>query len=139
MPDAAPDLTLTRFRYDVFGTFGQMTVGGSKLFTVERPSLGNAVRVSCIPEGIYPCRPRRYNAGAYDAIEIYDVPGRSLIMFHKANLPQELEGCIAPVSRLGCHRGQWGGLSSGAAFQILMDNFGGKEFTLQIVSDLTGG
>jgi hypothetical protein len=134
-------LSLERFCYSPTGVFGSMMVDGAMLWTVERPWLDNARWISCIPAGTYRCGPRRYFRGGYDAIEVRDVPGRSFILFHKANLPEQLGGCIAPASRLGCLRGQWAGLGSGAAFELLMDVVGGREWELHIgaIDDLATG
>jgi len=129
-------LTLERFCYSPLGVFGSMMVEGAMLWTVERPWLGNAPWISCIPSGVYECGPRKYFRGGYDAIEIKHVPDRSHILFHKANLPEQLGGCIAPASRLGCLRGQWAGLGSGAAFELLMEAVGRDEWTLEIRSSL---
>lgn len=129
-----PDLKIVRFSYGVNGTFGQMVVDGQWLFTVERAWQNNEPYVSCIPEGLYRCRPRRYNAGGYDALEVCDVSGRTNILFHKANLPSELAGCIAPTSIPGCLNGQWAGLSSAPAFELLMEHWGDEEFDLQITN-----
>lgn len=128
------DLTIIRFSYGVNGTFGQMVVDGQWLFTVERQWLNNQPYVSSIPEGLYRCRPRPYNAGGYDAIEICEVPDRTNILFHKANLPSDLAGCIAPTSQLGCLNGQWAGLSSAPAFELLMQELGDEEFDLEITN-----
>lgn len=102
------------------------------LFTVERPWLQNQPYISCIPEGKYLCYSRPYYRGGYDAIALADVPMRSHILFHKANRPVDLAGCIAPVSYLACLDGDWAGLNSAAAFRRLMDWFGGEEFELEI-------
>lgn len=124
-------LTLTRFCYAPDGTFGLMPVDGVVLYTVERGWLDNAPMISCIPEGTYTCRPRYFFRKEYDAIEVCDVPGRTHILFHKANLPHQLAGCIAPASELGCFGGQWAGLASGIAFGHLMGWLPG-EFELTI-------
>lgn len=125
-------LEIERFCYASFGTFGQMIIDGRLVYTVERPWINNKVLVSCIPEGVYDCSPRRFYHGGYEAIEIKDVPGRSYILFHKANLPEQLGGCIAPVTSLGCLYDKWAGLGSGAAFKLLMDHYGEREFKLMI-------
>ncbi len=125
-------LTLTRFCHADFGTFGEMVVAGKRLYTVERPWLDNRPMVSCIPPGRYQCRPRRFFRGGYDAIEVCEVPDRTHILFHRANRPHELAGCIAPTSTLGCLGGEWAGLNSGAAFDVLMQECGEREFELVI-------
>ena len=128
----APDLEIERFAYTDFGTFGRMLIDRQFLYTVERPWRGNEVRISCIPEGEYRCGPRRYNRGNYDAVEVRNVPERTYILFHKANTMNDVEGCIAVVSRLGVLNRQWAGLDSRSAFAFFMDSFGDREFTLLI-------
>jgi len=118
-------LTLARFCYASFGTFGTMAVGERVLWTVERPWLDNTPSISCIPEGVYQLAPRPFYRGNYDAIEIRDVPARTHILFHKANWPNELAGCIAPNAIIG--PGDWScplrGYDSAAAFAHLMEWF----------------
>lgn len=127
------DVTLYR-SYTDLGTWGRMTVADVTLYTVERPWLNNQPNVSCIPQGVYTCRPRRYYKGRYPAIEITGVPHRSHILFHKANWPHQVKGCIAPVSDLGVIKGKllWAGLASKPAFDLLMEHYGTRQFTLRI-------
>lgn len=46
-------VTLERFAYSPFGTFGKLIYGDKTFLTVERPWLGNKPYKSCIPEGVY--------------------------------------------------------------------------------------
>lgn len=63
--------------------------------TLELPWKDNQVRVSCIPEGTYYCKPRvSPRHGKHFILE--DVPGRTYILIHIANYTRELMGCIAP-------------------------------------------
>ena len=62
--------------------------------TIELPWLENRSFVSCVPEGIYQCDPRRSPRHGHHFL-LKDVPGRDLILFHVANFTRELEGCIA--------------------------------------------
>jgi hypothetical protein len=49
--------------------------------------------VSCIPEGTYKCEP--FSGDRFkDVVQILDVPGRTFILFHVANFPHDIEGCI---------------------------------------------
>ncbi len=125
-------LGLCRFAYTPDGVFGSMTVDGAVLYTVERPWLDNQAMVSCIPEGAYKCRPRRYFRGGYGAVHIRDVPGRTHILFHRANVPSDLAGCIGVGSKLGVLNGQWAVLQSRAAFARFMDVWGRVPFELSI-------
>lgn len=126
-------LDLWRYLYDEeFGTFGFFHLEGMKLWTVERPWLNNRRRVSCIPDGSYPCAPRRFHRGGYEAIEIQEVPDRSYIMFHIANSCDELAGCVAPGMGRGVHKGKWAVTNSTGAFRLLMKHYGGRRFTLHV-------
>lgn len=113
-------LTLIRFCSAPFGTFGYLDIAGVRLYTVERPWLDNERNVSCIPPGHYRCAPRRFFRGGYDAIEVLDVPDRTHILFHKANLPRHVEGCIGVGAQLGCLGGEWAVLRSAEGFGELM-------------------
>lgn len=142
------ELTLHRFCYAPFGVYGRFDLEGEWLFTVEPAWLDNAPFVSCIPDGEYTCRARQFYRGGYPAIEIADVPGRSAILFHKANWPHELGGCVAPNLALvpGGDHCPLRGASSATAFERLMQWLneldppvpaGGtdpRDFTLHIVN-----
>lgn len=124
-------LVLTRY-YTPSATFGQFsTPDGITLYTVERPWLNNAPGISCIPERIYVCEPRRFFRGGYDAIEVTNVPGRTYILFHIANLPRDVLGCIGVGSRLGALGQDWAVLDSRNAFALFMSHYGAG-FTLKI-------
>ena len=56
-----------------------------------------------------------------------DVPGRDHILFHPANLVEELEGCIALGSRIGILDGKRAVLSSGDTFKRFMKSLEGIE------------
>ena len=132
--DASDLLVLRRFCYGPpeVGTFGTVEVAGHLLYTVEPSWLDNEVAASCIPEGIYDCKPTRYHRGGYPAIEVVGVPGRSRILFHRANSAKDLAGCIAPGMRLGTLYNSWAVLASAAAFSILMRHYGDRGFRLEI-------
>jgi hypothetical protein len=89
-------VVIERFGYLPEGTLGELTCSnGYQCFTLERPWLQNQRNISCIPEGLYVCQPfsgKRFK----NVIEICDVPSRSYILFHPANVVKELQGCIAP-------------------------------------------
>ena len=87
-------------------------------YTIELPWKRNETKVSCIPEGKYFIR-KRYSLKFKWHLEIYNVSNRSLILFHPANNAlTELNGCIAPVSKLS---GPGMGLLSRNAFIKLKD------------------
>lgn len=62
--------------------------------TLELPWKNNEKRVSCIPAGTYPIRPR-WSSKYGHHLELLDVPHRSLILIHEANFVRQLLGCIA--------------------------------------------
>jgi hypothetical protein len=106
-------LFLTR-TYFSDGTNGKLDCEGRFIcYTIELPWLNNAKRVSCIPEGEYVLR-KRYSKKFRWHIEVAAVENRSFILFHPANNAQkELNGCIAPVTKLS---GAGLGLESRQAF-----------------------
>ena len=121
---------LIRFCHCKYGTFGRMMINGEFFYTVERPWLDNRISESCIPTGTYTCKPRFYHRGGYDAVEICEVPDRTHILFHRANLSYEVEGCIGVGLDLGAIRGQWAVLSSKRAFSHFMDHV--KDWVFQL-------
>jgi len=94
------NLFLTR-TYFPEGTNGKLEIKGKLISnTIELPWRKNEKRVSCIPEGKYLLR-RRYSLKFNWHIEVLNVENRSLILLHPANNALlELNGCIAPVTRL---------------------------------------
>ena len=96
------------------GTNGKLEVEGKLIcLTIELPWKENEKRVSCIPEGKYFIR-KRYSKKFQFHLEILDVKNRSFILFHPANNAlKELNGCIAPVTKLS---GPGLGLDSRKAF-----------------------
>jgi len=126
-------LDLKRIAYTPLGTFGVLDIISDKLYTIERPWVNNEPFKSCIPEGLYTCNGEAYyNKGGYKAIEVEDVPGRSNILFHKANTMTDVEGCIGVGLSLGIVNNQWAVTSSMVAFSRLMDEFDGRVFQLYI-------
>ena len=108
------ELTRTYFPY---GTNGKLECEGKLICnTIELPWKNNETRVSCIPEGKYFIK-KRYSQKFQWHLEIENVQNRSLILFHPANNAlQELNGCIAPVTKLS---GPGLGLMSRKAFTTL--------------------
>lgn len=111
-------LFLTR-QYFPEGTNGKLQCEGTTICsTIELPWRNNERMVSCIPEGKYLLKKRYSNKFKWH-IEICDVQNRNLILFHPANNAlQELNGCIAPVTKLS---GSGLGLMSRLAFNKLKD------------------
>jgi hypothetical protein len=132
-------ITLTRFAWTPFGTFGQISLpDGQTLFTVEQPWNENKTGESCIPQGKYECKPRPYYRGGYEAIEITKVPGRRYILFHIANVPADVRGCIGVGSHLGWVKGSWAVTSSRTSFIEFMRQLGdGFLLTITNKKDIT--
>jgi hypothetical protein len=101
------------------GTNGKLECEGKFIcYTIELPWKNNETKVSCIPEGKYFIR-KRYSSKFQWHLELLDVKNRSLILFHPANNAlKELNGCIAPVSKLS---GPGLGLQSRIAFRKIKD------------------
>ena len=63
------------------------------MVTLERPYVENMKNISCIPEGIYACKP--YSSAKYkSAFEVMNVPNRSHILIHIGNYAEDSKGCI---------------------------------------------
>ena len=99
------------------GTNGKLECEGEFIcYTIELPWKNNEKRVSCIPEGKYFIR-KRYSKKFKWHLEVIDLKNRSFILFHPANNAlRELNGCIAPVTKLS---GPGLGLMSRKAFEKL--------------------
>ena len=99
------------------GTNGKLECEGKTICnTIELPWKNNERKVSCVPEGKYFLE-KRYSAKFKWHIEVKNVANRSGILFHPANnAKQELNGCIAPVTKLS---GAGLGLMSRKAFAAL--------------------
>lgn len=71
-------------------------------YTIELPWRNNEFKKSCIPEGIYPLYKRDPTVRfKYPHILVGNTKPRTAILFHRANNAlEELEGCIAPVTKL---------------------------------------
>lgn len=126
------------------GTFGVLTIGQQTIYATELPWRDNRRQRSCIPAGKYRCelvRSPRFGL----VYEVKNVPGRSNVLIHRANLggdiergwDTELQGCIAPALRLGAMRNSEGkmqaaGLLSGPAFREFMEWAEGSPFVLEV-------
>lgn len=127
--------TLTRFAScQSMGTFGQLVVHGTPLVyqTVEAAWHDNARDRSCIPLGVYRMVWGRYNRGGYETYTLAEVPGRSDILFHAANVGADLKGCIAVGTMLGVMYGQWAVLESRKALDEMCTELQGDETVLKV-------
>lgn len=137
--------TLVRRPSSDQGTFGVLTFGVHQVYSLELPWRQNARRVSCIPPGVYRCA--LVNSPRFGRVYgVADVPGRSHVLIHSANLAgdvakgwaTQLQGCIAPCERIGALRLQNGrmqraGLVSRPALRKLMDWGKGQPFDLEVL------
>jgi len=124
-------LELVRDKQDEWATLGRLFVDGEYLCrTLERPWLNNQRSVSCIPLGIYKGAIQPSPRFQRDLPELLDVPGRSQILFHAGNTPEDTEGCIL----VGMERAEYEPriLQSRAALAKLMDALAGEAFTLEV-------
>ena len=124
-------LELVRDKQDEWATLGRLFVDGEYLCrTLERPWLNNQRSVSCIPTGAYHGAIQPSPRFRRDLPELLDVPGRSQILFHAGNTPEDTEGCIL----VGMERAEYEPriLQSRAALAKLMDALAGEDFTLEV-------
>lgn len=136
--------TLKR-RYFEEGTYSTLhREDGSKVCcVVERPDLNNKPNESCIVEGTYAILPHQSpKFGECYALEAptlgvtrYGPSLRSYVLIHKANVPSDLEGCLAPGLSFGYLKGQWGVVKSKDAFNALMKELDGEIAQLTIAKD----
>lgn len=131
---------LERFETGDQGTFGRMTVEGAPWYSGELPDRGNAPNVSRIPDGTYRCDWTYSPAFKRMMYLVRDVPGRSGIRIHSANLmgdkakglKSHLYGCIALAERRGWLEGQKAILVSRPACSQFEDALGRQSFELEI-------
>lgn len=130
-------------RYFKFGTFSELVdeSGSVVCVMVEREWKNNKPCVSCIPEGVYTAKrvvsPKYGTCYAMIAEELgVSLAGktkRTHCLIHIANVPGELQGCLAPGEDFGTVYGEWGVVHSGDAFIALMDEFAGEDVQIEIV------
>lgn len=128
------------------GTYGVLRFGEQQVYTIELPWRGNLPKVSCIPPGSYRCE-IAISPHFGRVYEIKDVPGRSHVLIHSANLAgdsslgwtTELQGCIAVGERRGrmlnaAGQSQRAVLVSRPALRRFMLGMAGEPFTLEVKS-----
>ena len=131
---------LERFCHASYGEFGDLILpSGETLATVEQPWIQNLPNISCIPIGTYLCKPRFYNRGGYEAVEVTEVEGRSHILFHVGNFVSNSRGCILLNERHGAMTdGTLRGVNSRKVFNHFMSNMGKEPFSLVIKNKNSG-
>lgn len=128
-------INIERYAYSSQGTFGILTVGNFKCYTVERPWLNNQGQVSCIPEGDYVLV--LYNSPKFG--KVYAITGctvslfpdaihaRSSVLIHPANTIDDIEGCIGLGTDTGCINSKWGVINSVSTIKAFMDSLNGED------------
>jgi hypothetical protein len=129
-------------RYFKNGTYSYLyrEDGSEVCCFVERPDLNNEPGKSCVVEGQYNLIPHKSpKFGDCYALESktlgvtrFEKSLRTHVLIHKANVPSDLEGCLAPGLDFGYVKGQWGVIKSRLAFNALMKELGGKPAQLTI-------
>lgn len=116
------------------GTFGMMLDGEIPFcLTLERRWLDNKKNESCIPNGIYLCQ-RITSPRFGNTFQVFDVPNRSHILFHKGNIMDDSHGCIILGEQFEPLNGKNAVLSSGKAFdEFSQRTRGTDEFILYIL------
>jgi len=128
------------------GTYGTLRFDGQQVYTIELPWRDNQRQISCIPPGRYECA--IVGSPKFGRVyEVKNVPGRSAVLIHSANLAgdltkgwtTQLQGCIAPGERRGTMinvsgKMQRAVLVSRPALRRFMQWAGDEPFTLEITS-----
>lgn len=117
-----------------FATYGNLITGDHPFaLTLEDPWNDNAVGESCIPAGTYTCQ-RVISPHFGETFEVTHVPGRTHILFHKGNLPENTKGCILVAERFDPVGGYPGIAESQAGFdEFLKLTKDVNEFTLEVI------
>ncbi len=122
---------LIRHSYHPYATMGYFQGDGVSLHSIERPWKENKAFESCIPEGVYICKP--YSSQKYPNVwELDSVENRTKILIHVANYARDVQGCIG--LGLGISSSGLMVTSSRLAIDKLRSIQGGREFELTIRS-----
>ena len=124
------------------GCFSELFIDGERFcVTAERPWLNNEKNISCVPYGHYKLIP--HNSPRFGECYILYAPSlgvtkfgpsqRTHCLFHVANLPSQLAGCVAPGSRFGVVSGQWGVINSKSTLLALKERLGDEVHDLEIL------
>lgn len=130
-----PSLSLLRVAEFQDVTAGVLILGGTfKLYTLEPGWHNNEIGKSCIPQGIYTCRPHNCDRH-HEVWELENVPGRSEVLLHIGNKRSETSGCILPGLNYGVLDGEFAVTQSAKAIDLIREyvkQF--KTFELEISS-----
>ena len=117
------------------GTFGILRI--NKIIvgvTLERPWVENTVNISCIPAGQYVVE--RANSPTHGkALQVFDVPGRSAILFHPGNTIDDTHGCILVGRYVGSVYGRRGICDSRKTIEKLMNHIGQGERSILSITE----
>jgi len=127
---------IVRDSHSPMGTFGKLYYRDFKCYTVEKPWENNAQFISCIPVGIYPIELGRYNRGGYPCYELKQVPARSQIKIHVANIATDVMGCVGLGNLLGVVDKWWAVLNSRVTHEAFMEAMGGMKQGYIAVSNI---
>lgn len=72
-----------------------------------------------VPEGSYDCERTLFHRGGYPTYEI-PVPGHTRILFHRGNVEDDVDGCVAVAKSWGVFGGKPGVASSRQGFSEFM-------------------
>jgi hypothetical protein len=89
--------TIARFKSTHIVTLGAFYWHGDEqvsYYTVEKPDLNNMPFISCIPCGEYVVKKEDSPKYGPDMLTIQEVEGRTDILFHVANWPANVKGCV---------------------------------------------
>lgn len=115
------------------GAFGVLLFDDIPIcLTVERTYAAGQSQTVKIPSGRLLCLRSTYYKGGYPTFEII-VPGHNRILFHKGNIEDDVDGCVALGEKFGTLSGKPAVLQSGAAFATFMNRLEGvNEFYLEV-------
>ena len=129
---------LQRQKDDGKCTTGRFHIGYHAFHTIERPWLDNKPRISCIPAGKYRCVPHNWQESDKFRFKqvwrLENVPNRSAILIHSANLVGDVIGCIGVGTHIGKIGDETAVLNSRFAIQELRDTIGNNSFEIEIIN-----
>jgi len=98
-------------------TIGTLSINDVSIgYTLEKPDKNNQRYISSIPAGNYFAE--QYTSARFGkTLRLKRVPGRSNILFHPGNIPDDTQGCFLPGASKGPDRVN----SSRVAFRSLLD------------------
>ena len=127
---------------DPDGTFGTLLTDGFSCLTIELPWRDNAsgdwLTASCIPgERSYSVVRDYSHYFKRRTYRISNVPDRSGVRIHIANMAPELRGCIAPGREIARFpNGLWGVTHSKSALEEFQEHMERRRFTLWVLYSL---